>query len=171
VNKLIEQLDLESNKALREIIKTSKKHIKDDGACHPCAFLFSEKGVGMLPMPMDEVPKSVCFQLISKIAEETNSHMIVLVTEAWGLDGVSPDDESAKKIVDGNMSVSEHPDKKEMLNYVVMTPSNRWLGYIIIDSKNKKAEGTPTFIKAKKDNVQGAIPNAFKNFSSGETVH
>lgn len=159
MKKVIEKLDDDTNKILKTIIKQSKQNIKKDGECSPMAFFVTSDGVVGAPIPLNAVPKELCFKMIATMAEDIDAHVTILVMEAWALDSLTK--EEFEEHIRSGSGVSSHPKKKEILSYSVFTPANVWLGTLRIDSEKKEVlESGPIFVEAKDENLQGNIMDA-----------
>lgn len=163
MKKLIEDFDLKTNKLLRKIVDDAKRVIKEDGKCPPMAFMVSEEKIAAFEMPMEHIPKEACYKIVSKMSDEMNADIIIFCMEAWSADTLTKEEYEAH--VKSNKSLSGHPKAKEILSFTVLTPTGSWMGTLEIDSKAKKAEGTPIFIKP--DKMGGMVGDYFNR----ATVH
>jgi len=121
----------------------------------PVAFLCRDNGITpvFLDFP-DEQGKDISSALITMMAKKVRPEYIVFVSEAWIL---RTEDKSMAKRIAGQ-SLEHHPDRMDVVMYIVETCHGTWTGSAEIKTDDgKRSAETPTFNKP--DRATGRFAN------------
>lgn len=141
---------------VEKIVATMRKFLADGQELHAFAFLGKIDG-RIMPMPMDTesgMSKDTSAYLVQLISKEFKPDFVIVVSEAWALMRENSPEDIAKFLKE-HKSVSEHPDRQEIVLLNLETRHGIWMGTSPIKSLGDKSRGFDDMTFTESKNVQG----------------
>jgi hypothetical protein len=140
---MINELDFKHNKLIDKIVAQARRFVTDEGEALPTCFVCSEDHTEILTGVMtNDAEKDQFAKIVRMKAFEMAAELVVFVSESWMISEQDSEEFLANR--HKYKSVSDHPNKKEILLIHVETKQGIWLGKSEII--NRKA-GEPHFEK------------------------
>jgi len=127
---------------VKAITITMRQFLAEGRELHAIAFLGTMDG-RLIDIPMNtenDQTKDAAAHLVSLISKQLKPDFAIVISEAWALMKDTPREE-IDKIIEQHKSISEHPDRQEVVFLTLETRQGIWMGTSPIKSLGEDKRG------------------------------